>query len=110
MEKLKSLRREIRKFQDGGCDGNDTFDDLELIVNECTHVVVFDQRDNENNKVTRLFSCRRVENDAMQVLTCFDSITQNTLLNDKIQYLSHICKVSEMFRDCIGGCTNSQIG
>ena len=81
VEKLKSLRRKVRKFQDGGCDGNDTFDDLEqisddvlLIINECTHVLVFDQRDYENNKVTRVFSCRRVENDAMQVLTCFDSI------------------------------------
>ena len=69
VEKLKSLRREIRKFQDGGCDGNDDLeqisDDVLLIVNECTHVFVFDQRDNENNKVTRVFSCRRVENDAM---------------------------------------------
>ena len=76
VEKLKSLRRKVRKFQDGGCDGNDTFDDLEqisddvlLIINECTHVLVFD-----HNKVTRVFSCRRVENDVMQVLTCFDSI------------------------------------
>ena len=49
VEKLKSLRREIREFH-GGCNGNDAFDDLEsindvlLILNECTHVLVFDQR------------------------------------------------------------------
>ena len=110
MEKLKSLRREIRKFQDG-CNGNGTFDDLEqindalLIINECTHVLVFHQRDDENNKVMRVFSCRKVENDTMKVLSCFDSIIQNTLLDDKIRYLSHhICKISKILKDCIGGC------
>ena len=110
VEKLKSLRRKIRKFQDG-CNGNNTFDDFKpindvlLIVNECTHVLVFDQRDDENNKVTRVFSCRRVQNDAMQVLTCFNSIVRNTSLDDKIRHLSHhICKISEMLKDCIGGC------
>ena len=65
VEDLKSFRKETRKFQDG-CNGNNTFDDLEpindvlLIINECTHVLVFDQRDDENNKVMRVFSCRRV--------------------------------------------------
>ena len=57
--------------------------DVLLIVNECTHVLVFDKRDDENNKVIRVFSCRRVKNYAMQVLTCFDSIVQNTSLGTK---------------------------
>ena len=95
------MRREIRKFQDR-CNGNDTFDDLEqtndaslLIVNECaTHVLVFDQREDENNKVTRVFSCRRVANDGIKVLTCLVSIIRITSLDDKIPYLSHhICQI-----------------
>ena len=64
MNGLQTLKKEIRKFQDS-CEEDNviTFYELEqtneIIMNECIHVLIFEQKD-ESTKVSimRLFSCR----------------------------------------------------
>ena len=111
MNGLRTLKKEIRKLQDG-CEEDNvvTFDELEqtneIIMNECTHVLIFEQKDESTNvSITRVFLCRRCKNHNIQILTCFDSIAHNSSLDNKVRYLRyHICKASEMLRECIGGC------
>ena len=63
MNGLWTLKKEIRKFQDGCKDNVITFDELEqtyeIIMNECMHVLIFKQKDESTNmSITRVFSCR----------------------------------------------------
>ena len=111
MNGLRTLKKKIRKFQDG-CEEDNviTFNELEqtneIIMNECMHFLIFEQKDESTNvSIMRVFLCRRCKNHNIQILTCFGSMVHNLSLEDKVRYLSyHICKASEMLKECIGGC------
>ena len=99
MDKLKEYKKKIREFQDSH---DESFDDLNQING--THILVFNQEDN-NRLVMRVFSCKReINNGNMHVLNCLDLLSFNPALSDKSRYMcSNIYESSKLLRDCIGG-------
>ena len=110
VDKLKEYNKKIREFQDGfHChDESSLFDHLEqmndTVLIECTHILVFNQ-ENDNRLVTRVFSCKReINNGNLQVLNCLDPLSFDPSLSDKSRYVCHnIYESSKLLRDCIGG-------
>ena len=86
MDKLKEYKKKIREFQDSH-DVSSLFDHLDqmndTVLIECTHILVFNQEDN-NRLVTRVFLCKReINNGNLQVLNCLDSLSFDPSLLDK---------------------------
>ena len=112
VDKLKEYKKKIREFQDGfhRHDELSLFDHLDqmndTLLIECTHILVFNQEDETNNRlVTRVFSCKReINNGNLQVLNCLDSLSFHPSSLDKSRYIyRNIYQSSKLLRDCIGG-------
>ena len=99
MDKLKEYKKKIREFEDRH---DESFDHLNQMSS--THILVFNQEDN-NKLVMRVFSCKReINNGNLQVLSCLDLLSFNPALSDKNRYMCHnIYESSKLLRDCIGG-------
>ena len=100
VDKLKEYKKKIREFQDGH---GESFDNHLNQMNG-THILVFNQED-DNRLVTRVFSCKReTNNGTLQVLSCLDSLSFDPALSDKSRYMCrNIYKSSKLLRDCTGG-------
>ena len=105
MDKLKEYKKKIRKFQDGHDESFDHLDQMnDTVLIECTHILVFNQKD-DNRLVMRVFLCKReINNGNLQVLNCLDSLSFDPSLSNKSQYMCcNIYESSKLLRDCIGG-------
>ena len=105
MDKLKEYKKKIRKFQDSHDESFDHLDQMnDTVLIECTHILVFNQKDN-NRLVMRVFLCKReINNGNLQVLNCLDSLSFDPSLSDKSEHVCcNIYESSKLLRDCIGG-------
>ena len=75
-----------------------------LVKMNGTHILVFNQED-DNRLVTRVFSCKReINNGNLQVLNCLNPLSFNPALSDKSRYVCHnIYESSKLLKDCTGG-------